>query len=83
MSNANSHPEKNFFFVDNKKYETDRSSLNGGEIKALAGVPSNYQLFAETQGNDADEAISDGHSLTIGKPPLHFYAVPPATFGDK
>lgn len=83
MSNAKPNPEKNFFFVDNKKIETDRSSLNGGEIKALASIQSDYQLFLESHGSDPDQAISDGQSLTIGKPPLHFYAVPPATFGDK
>jgi len=83
MSNAKPHPHENFFFVDNKKYETERSSLNGGEIKAIAGVPGNYQLFLEAKGNDPDVAISDGESLTIGTPPLHFYAVPPATFGKK
>ena len=83
MTNANAQHEKNFFFVDNKKSETDRSSLNGGEIKALAGVQSNYQLFLESHGNDPDKQVSDGETFVIGKPPLHFYAVPPATFGGK
>lgn len=74
-------PHTNHFFVDNKKYETDRSSMNGAEIKAIAEVQPNYQLFLEAHGNDPDRMISDGESLTIGTPPLHFYAVPPATFG--
>lgn len=81
MSNAK--PHTNHFFVDNKQYETDKTSLNGGEIKAIASVPSNYQLFLEAHGHDPDRMISDGESLTIGTPPLHFYVVPPATFGSR
>ncbi|HCY15489.1 MAG: hypothetical protein A2Z93_01770 [Curvibacter sp. GWA2_64_110] len=81
MSNAKPHP--NHFFVDNKKYETEKTSLNGGEIKVIAQVPANYQLFLEAHGNDPDRMISDGESITIGTPPHHFYAVPPATFGSK
>lgn len=81
MSNAK--PHTNHFFVDNKRYETEKTSLNGGEIKAIAQVPANYQLFLEAHGSDPDRMISDGESIAIGTPPHHFYAVPPATFGSK
>lgn len=74
-------PPQYHFFVDNKKVETDKASLNALEIKALAGVPANYQLFLEERGDAADRAISDGESLDLTTPPKHFYAVPPATFG--
>lgn len=80
---SNDKPHTNHYFVDNKKYDTEKPSLTGAEIKAQASVEANYQLFLEAHGNDPDQMISDGHSLAISTPPLHFYAVPPATFGSK
>ncbi|HTE41237.1 MAG TPA: multiubiquitin domain-containing protein [Steroidobacteraceae bacterium] len=75
-------PKEYHFFVDGKKYETLQSSLSGGEIKAQAGVPTPYQLFLEEHGNAPDRAISDGETIDLAKGAKHFYAVPPATFGD-
>lgn len=78
----NEHKPVNYhFFVDNKKFDTDRASLTTMEIKAIAGVPANYQLFLEEHGDDPDRALSDGEGLDLQNPPKHFYAVPPATFG--
>lgn len=78
----NEHKPANYhFFVDNKKFETDHASLNAMEIKTIAGVPTNYQLFLEEHGNAPDRALSDGDVLDLHNPPKHFYAVPPATFG--
>lgn len=74
-------PDKYHFFVDNKKYDTDRSSLTGQEIKAAASVPADYQLFLEQVGNAPDQAVSDTTTIVLENPPKHFYAVPPATFG--
>jgi len=74
-------PALNHFFVDNKKYDTEHTSLKGLEIKTMAGVPANYQLFLEEHGDAADRVISDGEDINLQNPPKHFYAVPPATFG--
>lgn len=76
-------PPLNHFFVDSKKYETEHTSLKGLEIKTIADVPANYQLFLEEHGTAPDRAISDGEDLNLQPPPKHFYAVPPATFGRK
>jgi hypothetical protein len=76
-------PAQYHFFVDNKKFETDHASLNGQEIKAIAGVPANYQLFLEEHGHAPDRAISDGDGIDMRNPPKHLYAVPPATFGRR
>ncbi len=83
MSDQKDKPKKYQFFVDANKYETDRVSMTGLEIKTQANVPANYQLFLEEHGNDPDRAISDGEGLNLENPPKHFYAVPPATFGAK
>ncbi|MHB8345875.1 MAG: multiubiquitin domain-containing protein [Acidiferrobacterales bacterium] len=71
------------FFVDNQTYETEHTSLKGLEIKTIAGIPANYQLFLEEHGDTPDRAISDGEDVNLQNPPKHFYAVPPATFGHK
>ena len=84
MSNehhAEPKPKHYEFFVDAKKYETDRPNLTGGEIKAKAAVPPAYQLFLEEHGNAPDRAISDGETVSLDHGAKHFYAVPPATFG--
>jgi hypothetical protein len=79
------HPKKFHFFVDARRYETDKSSLTGAEIKAIAGVTPTYQLFLEEEGDTPDRAISDGEAVELkeGEHTRHFYAVPPATFGDQ
>lgn len=78
------HEKKEYkFLVDNKPFETTESSLTGAQIKAIAGVPANYQLFLEMHGTEPDKQVSDAESLTMMPPPKHFYAVPPATFGDQ
>lgn len=70
------------FYVDGKEVVTDQLSLNGQEIKALAGVPGDYQLFVEVEGDRPDQLISDGNAVDLsGRATKHFYAVPPATFG--
>lgn len=80
MDDKDKHP-KHHFFVDTKKYETEKSSMTGAEIKTQANVNPTYQLFLEEKGDDPDRAISDGETISIDNPPKHFYAVPPATFG--
>jgi hypothetical protein len=83
----NEHEEKKrySFFVDAKRYETERSSLTGGEIKAIAGITPTYQLFLEEEGETPDKPISDGEAVELkeGEHTRHFYAVPPATFGTR
>jgi len=69
------------FFVDAKRYETDKASLTGLEIKTIAAVPGNYQLFVEEEGDKPDRPISDGEGVVLDHHELHFFAVPPATFG--
>jgi hypothetical protein len=79
-----SEHEKEFhFYVDAKRYETDKSSLTGLEIKTIASITPTYQLFLEEEGDQPDRAISDGEAVELkrGEKTRHFYAVPPATFG--
>jgi hypothetical protein len=77
--------KKYHFYVDSKRYETEKSSLTGAEIKSIAGVTPTYQLFLEEEGDKPDKPISDGETVVLehGEDTRHFYAVPPATFGNR
>jgi len=77
---TNIKPVPRHFFVDGVEYTTEKTQLSGVEIKAIASVPGNYQLFLEETGDKPDRAISDAEIIVIGHD-QHFYAVPPATFG--
>lgn len=66
-------------FIDGKQFKVDSDFLNGSQIKVLGGVPSDYQLFLERQGED--QAISDAQSVRLENG-MHFFAIPPATFGS-
>ena len=78
------HEQKKYhFFVDGTKWTSNAQYMSGAEIKKLAGVQPDYQLFQEQQGDDPDAAISDGQTVDLANPPKHFYAVPAATFGAR
>ena len=73
-------PPKFEIFVDGKKFTTDQTNLTGAQIKALAGNDSTFQLFLEQPGAD-DQAIADAYTVQL-KNGMHFYTMPPATFGS-
>jgi hypothetical protein len=75
------HQKRYHFFVDAKRYESERSTLTGADIKKEAEVTPTYQLFLEEEGDTPDKPISDSESVTLEGRIKHFYAVPPATFG--
>lgn len=75
------HHQPYDFFVDGKKYESEKSHISGLEIKTKAGVEGNYQLYLEEEGETPDRAISDGDTVDLEGHVKHFFAVPPATFG--
>lgn len=78
----NEHAQHKYhFFVDDKKYDTDQTGMNGLQIKAVANVPANHQLFLEAHGEHPDELISDGTFVPFDKEVKKLYSVPPATFG--
>jgi hypothetical protein len=79
------HEKRYHFFVDAKRYETEKSSLTGTEIKTIAGVTPTYQLFLEEEGDTPDKPITDSETVVLkeGEDTRHFYAVPPATFGTR
>jgi len=67
-------------FIDAVKYVVNKTSMTGAEIKALAHIDAQYQLFLEEQGDRPDRAIADSEAVSI-RQDMHFYAIPPATMG--
>jgi Multiubiquitin len=79
---------KYHFFVDTKKYETDKPSLTGAEIKAMIpGFNPTYQLYIEEPGDKPDRPVADTEPFSLAEGEHHgvrkFYTVPPATFGGR
>lgn len=66
--------------IDGVHYEVERESITGAELKAVAGKDQQYQLFLEGHGHDADKLLGDTEAISL-KNGMHFYTVPPATFG--
>jgi hypothetical protein len=71
------------FFVDGKQFETDQKSLTGAAIKQKAEVQATYQLFLEEEGDTPDKPIADSEAVDLEGREKHFFAVPPATFGQR
>ena len=69
-------------FIDAVRYTITQSSMTGAQLKALAGKDAQYQLYLEVQGDHPDKLIQDDESVAI-KEDMHFYALPPATFGHQ
>jgi hypothetical protein len=66
--------------IDGKQYSVEQSSMTGSDIKNVAGKDPQFQVFLEGNGKDPDRHIGDAEAIEI-KSGLHFYTVPPATFG--
>ena len=66
--------------IDGQLFKVEKSSMLGSELKALAGKDPSYQLFEEEPSNQPDRLIADTTAVMI-RNGLHFYTVPPATFG--
>jgi len=67
-------------FIDAVRYTVTQTSMTGAQLKALAGKDAQYQLYLEEHGDQPDKLIGDDQSVAI-RDGMHFYAVPPATFG--
>ena len=43
-------PKKFLIFVDNDKYEWDKSTITGAELRVLAAIPESVEIFLEVPG---------------------------------
>lgn len=69
-------PDKSFVIhIDRKQFKVDRSPLTGAEIRQLAGLTPEVDLYLEEQGDDDDRLIADHDSVDL-KNGLHFFSTP-------
>jgi hypothetical protein len=53
------------FFVGGNRFETDKAVLTGTEIKMLAGVRAEYQLFFRDDVNTPDREVRDTQAVDL------------------
>ena len=53
------------FFVGGNRFETDKASLTGSQIKALAGVNPAHQLFFRDDVNTPDREVRDTQHVEL------------------
>jgi len=82
MSNDPTATRVHKFFVDAQQFETTETALSGLQIKEKASVTLTYQLFLEEEGDTPDRAIADTEYISMEGKEKHFFAVPPAVFGN-
>ena len=71
------HPQFTIF-VNNVEFTTSDHELTGSQIKALAGVPGDYELF-QVKG---DQTVPIGNEEVVHiHNKIHFRAIPAGTFG--
>jgi Multiubiquitin len=61
--------------IDRKPYVISRDEMTGAELRHLAGLPDNVDLYREEEGDIEDELIGDGDLVKL-RPGLHFYSTP-------
>jgi hypothetical protein len=73
------HPKHQFtVIVNNQNYQTTHKTLTGSEIKKLAEIPADYELF-EIRGAES-VPVGNDQSVHIHER-IEFRAIPAGVFG--
>jgi hypothetical protein len=67
-------------FVNNQPHKTTQHELNGAQIKALGGLPPEYELF-KVQGQNSIPVGNDERVHLHENE--HFRAIPSGSFGQR
>ncbi len=67
--------------IDKKPYEAPKPEMRGDELKALASVPGDYQLFLDTPPGQGDDLLIPNDFVVQLKPGMKFHSVPPGNVG--
>lgn len=78
MANEHGKPEIRIY-VNNQPFKTEEHELTGAQIKALAGIPANYELF-RIEGQQS-LPINNDERVRLHEDE-HFRAIPSGTFGE-
>src|SRR5437868_1411072 len=69
------HPEPIPITIDHRPYKAPRPAMTGGELKALAGIGGDYDLWLDLPGHGDDPKIADDEPVQL-KPGMKFYSMP-------
>lgn len=58
--------EKLFVFVDGDKYEWEKGTITGAEIRTLAAIPQNAQIFLKVPGK-TDQPVNNETTIDLAK----------------
>ncbi len=65
--------KKEFFFVDNGKYDWEGPSvITGEQVRAAASVPANVELYEKVPGKPDRLVQNDTEVNLAGNAPVHF-----------
>ncbi len=65
--------KKEFFFVDNVKYDWNGSSvITGAQVRETASVPANVELYEKVPGKPDRLVQNDTKVSLAGNAPVHF-----------
>lgn len=71
------HPNGPALFVDNEPYEWNGDSITGEQLRVLAGVPQDVEIFHKNPGHPDEEVKNDTIvDLTLQKGPDRFSTQP-------
>lgn len=77
MSKDNEHNNRPELFVDNQRYDWSNPTITGKELRTLAGIPENVDIYQIIPGQ-TDKLITDASviQLTRDKGPERFSTHP-------
>lgn len=67
------HPDEIPIMIDGRPYKAPKTPMTGAELKALAGVAADYDLWFETPGPADDQKLADGTPFPV-RQGNHFYS---------
>jgi hypothetical protein len=69
-------PDKAFVIhIDREQYKIDHSPATGAELRLLAGLGTDVDLYLEEHGDDEDRLIADDDPVEL-KNGQHFFSTP-------
>lgn len=58
--------EKFFVFVDGDKYDWEKETITGAELRMLAAIPQNAEIYLKVPGKP-DDPVNDNTTIDLAK----------------
>lgn len=60
------HPKKYELFVDGDKFEWEKNTISGAELRVLAGIPDNAEIYMKVPGKP-DATVTNDTVIDLDK----------------